>query len=72
MTPAALMRANVLYANGLLRKLGARPSVQMAPHPLALGKIALARAAKTSGLVKVLEKSIEPTFTLEQAATDAA
>lgn len=47
MTPAALMRANVLYTNGMLRRtFGARPSLQSAPDPRALAKIAAARAWK--------------------------
>jgi len=47
MTPAALLRANVLYANGMLRKtFGARPAVQAAPDPRAFAKLGAARAWK--------------------------
>jgi hypothetical protein len=47
MTPPALMRANVIYANGVLRRrLGARPRVQNGFGPTALGKLAVARGAK--------------------------
>ena len=64
MTPAALMRANVLYANGVLRKSGRRPRIQTAPHPTALAKIALARAVKASGMSKTFERSLPETFRL--------
>lgn len=64
MTPAALMRANVIYANGLLRKAGLNPRIQTAPHPAALAKIALARAAKATGMVKPNEKVLPKTFTV--------
>lgn len=67
MTPAALMRANVLYANGVLRKAGARPSVQDVPHPGALAKIALARAVKASGMSKTFDKVLPKTFKLDPA-----
>lgn len=65
MTPAALMRANVLYANGMLRKAGLRPRVQTAPHPLALGKIAFARGAKAAGLARTFEKKMASSFSLD-------
>ncbi|MGQ2989631.1 hypothetical protein [Brevundimonas sp.] len=65
MTPAALMRANVLYANGMLRKSGARPRIQTAPHPKALVKIAFARAAKAAGVSKTFERTLPETFRLE-------
>lgn len=65
MTPAALMRANVLYANGVLRKSGARPRLQTAPHPTALAKIALARAVKAAGVSRTFERTLPETFRLE-------
>ena len=47
MTPAALMRANVIYANGLLRRrAGLSPQVQAGMSLTALAKFGLARAAK--------------------------
>lgn len=47
MTPAALVRANVVYANGILRKsFGARPKVQAGYDPRALAKLGAARALK--------------------------
>ncbi|CAN5137283.1 hypothetical protein BH10PSE2_BH10PSE2_05120 [soil metagenome] len=64
MTPGAVARANVLYANGVMRKAGARPSVQAAPHPVALAKIGLARAVKAAGLTKSFERSLPETFRL--------
>jgi hypothetical protein len=66
MTPAALMRANVLYANGILRKKGKSPRIQAAPHPLALAKVAYARVAKAKGAAKEFEKKLATTFTLDQ------
>jgi hypothetical protein len=65
MTRNAALRANVLYANGLLRKSGARPRVQIAPHPAALAKVALARGVKAAGLAKTFERSLPTTFAVE-------
>ena len=59
------MRANVLYANGVLRKHGRRPAVQTAPHPIALGKVAYARGLKVAGVTRTFEKSLATTFTLD-------
>jgi len=72
MTPAALMRANVLYANGVLRKAGLAPRVQTAPHPMALAKIGLARAVKATGLVRTFEHTLPETFTVEHGDRIAA
>lgn len=66
MTPAALIRANVLYANGILRKSGVRPRIQKAPHPTAIAKFALARAAKAAGLSRTFERTLPETFRLQQ------
>ncbi len=66
MTPAALMRANVLYANGVLRKAGMNPRVQAVPHPAALAKVALARGVKAAGLSKTFVKTLPVTFDLER------
>jgi hypothetical protein len=71
MTSRAAMRANVLYANGVLRKSGARPSVQTAPHPAALAKVALARGVKAAGLSKTFEKSLAPSFRVDPARAGA-
>ena len=71
MTPPAVMRANVLYANGVLRKTGARPRLQAAPHPAALAKIALARGVKASGLSRTFQKNLASTFRVDPAAPNA-
>lgn len=64
MTMAAAMRANVIYANGVLRKAGAHPRIQVVPHPAALAKVGLARFAKATGLVKQFEAKHTPSFDL--------
>lgn len=71
MTPPAVMRANVLYANGVLRKAGVRPRLQAAPHPGALAKIALARGVKASGMSKTFHKNLASTFRVDPAAPQA-
>lgn len=71
MTPPAVMRANVLYANGVLRKTGLRPRLQAAPHPSALAKIALARGVKASGMSKTFQKNLASTFRVDLRAPDA-
>ena len=72
MTPAALMRANVIYANGLLRKsLGARPKVQAGYAPLALGKLGLARAAKALDKAAPARDPLPPSFTLVRSEPGA-
>ena len=49
MTPEALMRANIVYANAMLRRnAGMQPRVQEGFGPLALAKLGLARAAKVA------------------------
>jgi len=65
MTPAAVMRANVLYANGALRKHGHRPKVHAAPHPAALAKVAYARGLKAVGAARTFEKKLATTFKLD-------
>jgi len=68
MTPAALMRANVIYANGVLRRrLGARPKLHAGFTPPALAKLAVARAAKALNLQKPNPKVLPPTFRLDAA-----
>ena len=47
MTRAALLRANVIYANGVLRRrTGRAPAIQEGTGPATLAKFGLARAAK--------------------------
>lgn len=66
MTPQALMRANVIYANGVLRRrLGARPKVQDGFTPTGLGKVAVARAAKAMKLQTPHERILPVTFRLD-------
>ena len=66
MTPAALMRANVIYANGVLRRrAGMRPRVQDGFTPVGLGKVALARAAKALKLQTPHERVLPVTFQLD-------
>lgn len=66
MTPQALMRANVIYANGVLRRrLGARPAIQDGFTPTALGKLAIARAAKALKLQTPHERVLPTSFRLD-------
>ena len=66
MTAEALMRANVIYANGVLRRrLGARPTIQGGFGPAAVGKLAVARAAKALKLQKAQERILPTTFRLD-------
>ena len=72
MTAEALMRANVIYANGLLRRtLGARPKVHAGFGPPALAKVAVARAAKALGLPRPNPRLLPPTFRLDAAKPGA-
>ncbi len=66
MTPAALLRANVVYANGLLRRsLGARPKIQSRLTPALLAKLALARGAKLIGANRSEPGLLPETFRLD-------
>ncbi|MDP3175453.1 MAG: hypothetical protein Q8M88_13550 [Phenylobacterium sp.] len=68
MTPRALLRANVIYANAVLRRrAGARPRIQQGFTPLAVGKVAVARAAKALKLHAPNERVLPPTFRLDPA-----
>ena len=68
MTPQALMRANVIYANGLLRRrLGAHPKVEAGLSPISLSKLVVARGAKALGLVKANPRVLPTTFHLDAA-----
>lgn len=67
MTPQALARANVIYANGKLRRMfGAHPGVQQGLHPLALGKLALARLLKAAERRRAADP-LAPEFQLQRA-----
>ncbi|OJU09732.1 MAG: hypothetical protein BGN86_14555 [Caulobacterales bacterium 68-7] len=72
MTPRALMRANVIYANGVLRRrlpglISAHPTIEAGFGPTALAKAAIARGAKAVGLQKAHERKLPATFTLDPA-----
>jgi hypothetical protein len=67
MTPAALLRANVVYANGVLRRrFGMAPDIQKGLDPRALTKFALARGFKALKLQKAHEYKLPNTFDLTQ------
>jgi len=73
MTPRALMRANVIYANGVLRRrapglIGAHPTIQAGFGPAALAKAALARGVKAAGLQKAHERKLPATFAVDPSA----
>jgi len=67
MTPAALMRANLIYGNGVLRRrLGIQP--RGVPERVGLGaaaKLAVARGAKALRLQKAAERGVPVSFTLD-------
>ena len=66
MTPQALMRANVIYANGLMRRrLGAQPKLVDGFTPANIGKLAVARGAKALNLQKPNERVLVPSFRLD-------
>jgi len=66
MTAQALMRANVIYANGLLRqRLGRAPVLETGVGPANMAKLALARMAKASGLQKPNARVLPVSFTLD-------
>ena len=72
MTPPALMRANVIWANGMLRRrFGMHPQIQPGFSPLGLSKVALARGAKAIGLHKPNPKSQPVTFKLDDSRLGA-
>jgi hypothetical protein len=70
MTPAAVLRANIMYANAILRRrFGLSPRVQARLGPVALAKLALARAVK-SGRRRgktVYTPILKPSFSLDRA-----
>lgn len=65
MTPQALLRANVIYANGVLRRrLGWTPEIQKGFDPRALSKFGLARAFKAINLQKAHVYKLPVSFDL--------
>jgi hypothetical protein len=72
MTPEALLRANVIYANGVLRRrAGLRPQLRDGVSPANLGKFALARGAKALKLQKTQERILPASFRLDPAQPGA-
>jgi hypothetical protein len=68
MTPQALLRANVIYANGVLRRrFGMDPAIQKGLDPRALTKFGLARAFKAMNLQKAHQYKLPLSFDLRQA-----
>ena len=66
MTPAALLRANVIYANGVLRRrAGLDPALEPGAGPANMAKLALARMVKASGLQKPNARVLPVSFTLD-------
>ncbi|MDO8900169.1 MAG: hypothetical protein Q7V15_02330 [Phenylobacterium sp.] len=72
MTPQALLRANVIYANGVMRRrAGLRPRLSDGVSAANLGKLALARGAKALKLQKAHERVLPATFRLDPAQPGA-
>ena len=66
MTPAALLRANVIYANGVLRRrAGIDPALESGAGPANMAKLALARMVKASGLQRPNARVTPVSFTLD-------
>jgi len=67
MTSAAAVRANLIYANGILRRRAglADPQVETALTPSALAKLALARMVKASGIQKPNPRVLPVSFELD-------
>lgn len=69
MTPQALMRANVIYANGVLRRrFGHTPQrIEEGMSPAALAKVGVARLAKALRLQPPNERVLPESFRLDEA-----
>jgi hypothetical protein len=68
MTAPAALRANVIYANGLIRRrLGLRPKVQEKVGPTALAKVALARGVKAARGRRAYKPILPARFSLDPA-----
>jgi hypothetical protein len=67
MTPAAVMRANLIYANGILRRRAGLgdPQVEAGLTPSAMAKLALARMVKASGIQKPNPRVLPISFRLD-------
>lgn len=72
MTPQALLRANVIYANGVLRRrFSWTPQIQKGVDPRALAKFGLARAFKVINLQKAHQFKLPVSFDLTQSIPGA-
>ncbi|MFN3805555.1 hypothetical protein [Asticcacaulis sp.] len=66
MTPAAIWRANVIYANGCLRRwLGLKPTLATSPRWLEPFKVVFARLVKMAGGYNGNKSPLKPRFTLD-------
>ena len=67
MTAAAVMRANLIYANGILRRRAGleHPRLETGLTPSALAKLALARMVKASGVQKPNPRVLPVSFVLD-------
>ena len=73
MTPAALLRANVIYANGVLRRrFGVTPHIQKGYDLRALTKFGAARVFKALHFQKAHEYKLPKTFDLTKAVPGQA
>lgn len=73
MTPRALVRTNVIYANGLLReRLGLAPQVQEGLGPTMAAKLVLARAHKALTAHVQVEPVLPETFAVDAPQSAAA
>ncbi len=69
LTPQAAWRANLIYANGYLRRVfGLNPSLEKSPKFLEPFKILLARVVKALGLYKGNPKLPTPSFDVDEKA----
>lgn len=69
LTPRAVWRANVIYANGLLRRwFGLKPSIERSPKWLEPFKVAFARVVKLAGGYNGGKSPLTPRFSLDARA----
>lgn len=72
MTPAALIHANALYANGVLRRRhGKSPLIANDGGAKKLGKAALARGFKLFNSRKAFERKVAPSFVIDPSAPNS-
>jgi hypothetical protein len=68
MTPAAIWKANVLYANGLLRRwFGLNPAMARSPKLLEPFKVVFARLVKLADGYRGHKSPLRPSFSLDPA-----